>query len=205
MNSSSLTKRSAFTLVEVVISISVLSIVLFSMTALTITSIRSNQANINRLTAYYLAQEAVEGFRNMRDSNWMQNYSWDGSGDAVGNGLNDWGVTFDAEGFYVLSYQPGVPWALSYALDVDLLTNPSPQLYFIEDDLENVYYVHKGGNFYDFGTYEETFYSRYIELEYPDPTKDYFEITAVVSWNEYGETRSVDVSTQLSDWREGPL
>ena len=43
----------------------------------------------------YLAQESLEALRFMRDSNWLQNYSWDG-GEAL------WGTNIaDANGLYL--------------------------------------------------------------------------------------------------------
>src|SRR3989338_2970129 len=89
--------KSAFTLVETIMGITILTIVLVATTVLTLTSIQANAANIHRLTAYYLAQEGLEGFRNMRDSNWMQNHVWN-------EGKRFFGVDFNMTGYYVLNY-----------------------------------------------------------------------------------------------------
>ena len=158
--------------------ITVLTIVLVATTVLTLTSIQANAANIHRLTAYYLAQEGLEGFRNMRDSNWMQNHVWN-------EGTRFWGVDFNKEGYYVLNYGladsgSGSPWTLAYfhsvdeALDADVSAN---------------------GN-----------YRRYLTVEVPkNGDEDLMEVTAKVVWMDRSRERSLEVSTELTDWKEGPL
>lgn len=168
-------KTSAFTLVEIILGITVLSIVLVGITVLTLTSIQANAANVHRLTAYYLAQEGVEGFRTMRDSNWMQNYVWN-------EGKVLWGADFSQEGFYVLTYQPDgpAPWALSYFG-------------------ANREWAETAGAV-------EDIFTRTVEVSFPDESnKDLMEVTAVVSWRERSRDTSVEVSTEFTDWREGPL
>jgi hypothetical protein len=169
--------KSAFTLVEIILGITVLTIVLVAITVLTLTSIRANGANIHRLTAYYLAQEGVEGVRNMRDSNWMQNHVWN-------EGAKFWGTDFNKEGYYVLNYLEspgldGVPWTLRF--------------FDSEDSARAVGEVRDG-------------YTRYIHVTFPDiNNEDLMEVTAIVEWQNYAGLAVTEVSTQLTDWREGPL
>lgn len=69
-------KNRAFTLIEVVISVSVVSILLTAVYGLIITTINTNQRNLHTFQATMLANEGLEVVRYMRDSNWLQNYSW---------------------------------------------------------------------------------------------------------------------------------
>ena len=201
MNNSS--KTQAFTLVEVIIGIMVLSIVMFSITVLTITVIQANQANINKLTAYYLAQESLEGMRNVRDSNWSQNHSWNSGGSIYSS--FDWGADFDADGYYTVDYQANgsadtPPWTVSaWASEASAMS--AGVLYRAEDSAGDLFYVHDTTGFVDTTL---TPYSRYLALTY-DPVEDIFQVTAIVFWEEHNRDREVQVSTQLSDWREGPI
>lgn len=197
---------SAFTLVEVVIGVAVLSIVMFSITILTITSIRANEANIHKLTAYYLGQEALEGIRNVRDSNWLQNHAWNSGGSAYSP--FSWGTDFSSDGYYTIEYVPNgngstPPWELEYlgaVLPADIDSNA--MLYRAEDPvLGDVFYLH------DLGAYAGNpfFYHRYLHIDYDDVEEGVFQVTAYVYWSEHEIDRSVVVSTELSDWRQGPI
>ena len=200
--------QSAFTLVEVIIGITILTIVLVAIAVLTITAIRINRANINRLTSYYLAQEGLEGFRNMRDSNWAQNYSWNGGDPFWGSDFTnvDGAGTFHETLYYVLDYEPevtftglqmdGSPWRLQspYLSSEDALSHA--QLFW-----EDGHYTHVNS-----ASAVPSFYSRYMEVTYDEGEgADRAQITAVVVWQENGEDRSIEVSTELTDWKEGPL
>ncbi len=182
--------KSAFTLVEVIIGVAILSIVMASITVLTIVSIQANQANVNRLTGYYLAQEGLEGLRNMRDSNWLQNYGW-----ARNAG---WGIDFESDGYYTVDYQPHAtqPWVLSQVTD----TTVGTELTLVKDSSEKVFYVHD----VDISWTElSSKFNRYIEVTHV--SEGILQATAVVFWDDHGRTIEVEVSTELTDWREGPI
>jgi len=65
-----------FTLTEVLIGISILAVAIVSATNLLITSVESNKNNVKTLQAFYYAQEGIEAFRNIRDTNWLHNQDW---------------------------------------------------------------------------------------------------------------------------------
>ncbi|MBU2524618.1 hypothetical protein KKG71_05510, partial [Patescibacteria group bacterium] len=71
--------KRAFTIVEVLIGITVISLTIVSITGLVVRTIQANTANMNSFVASQLAQEGLEITRNMRDSNWMRNLDWLGS------------------------------------------------------------------------------------------------------------------------------
>jgi len=184
--------QSAFTLVEVIIGVAILSIVMSSITVLTIVSIQANQANVNRLTGYYLAQEGVEGLRNLRDSNWLRNYGWDGN--------SEWGSDFGSEGYYKIDYLPGLdpPWKLTFGGTV--LANLDSTLYLVNHN-GNRFYVHDPSTWTD---YETTKFNRHLHVV-PDADEEMLQVTAVVFWDDHGREIEVQVSTRLTDWREGPI
>lgn len=172
-------------MVEVVIGVAILSIVMASITVLTIVSIQANQANVNRLTAYYLAQEGLEGLRNLRDTNWLQNYGWD--------------LNFDVSGIYKIDYQPDgdPPWELTPMTDATQDSTLS-----LVNDAGKSFYVHDTSAW---GGGADSRFSRYLYVEHHDVAEDVCEVMAVVYWDDHGRANSVEVSTLLSDWREGPI
>lgn len=197
---------SGFTLAEVVIGISLLSVVLIAMTTLTISSIRANQANIFRLTSFYLAQEGIEGLRNVRDSNWLQNYTWNEGGSDF------WGSDFSTDGYYVIDYYPfadstdsnSAPWSLTYLGFSEADLDDSIQLYLAENSISGMqFYLHDTSS--SLFNYEETVYQRYLYISYPDPDEGILEVTVTMLWQDHGRDRSLEVSSQLTNWREGPI
>ena len=68
--------RSGFSLLEVLAAIGLVSIGLVAMLSLVIKTIATEPVLKNKIIATYLAQEGVEGVRNIRDSNWLKNLSW---------------------------------------------------------------------------------------------------------------------------------
>jgi type II secretory pathway pseudopilin PulG len=202
----------AFTLVEVVLGMTILSVVMMAITSLAVVSMRANRSNIHRLTAYYLAQESLEGLRNVRDSNWLQNYTWNEGASAVG-GAAYWGDAFDGDGYYLIDYVPwttsaeenSAPWTLTYlGSDASALDEDTGTLYLATSSSEFVFYLHDNTQTTQY-TYEDSGYRRTLALSYSATGEDWVEVTATVYWVDYGEERSVEVSTVLSDWREGPI
>lgn len=69
--------RAAFTLVETIIAISVIGLVVTAAFQLTQSSLKIGANTMQKLTAFHLAEEGLEITRNMRDSNWIANLTWD--------------------------------------------------------------------------------------------------------------------------------
>jgi len=68
--------KRGFTLTEVLIGISILTVAIVSATNLLVTIVQSNKNNVKTLQAFYYAQEGIEAFRNIRDTNWLHNQDW---------------------------------------------------------------------------------------------------------------------------------
>lgn len=70
-------KKNGFSLIETVIALTVVAVVLTGSARFLFTLISSTNANQDRITATYLAQECLELTRNIRDTTWKQNLPWD--------------------------------------------------------------------------------------------------------------------------------
>lgn len=88
-----------FTIPEVLISLTILTMVIFTVTSLVVSIIRTNKENIDTLVAYGLAQEALEGIRNIRDSDWLLGAGFDGNlSGSSGAGNAVWGTYLNPVG-----------------------------------------------------------------------------------------------------------
>jgi len=89
------TKRAqkGFTLPEIIISISVLTMTITAATSIMVSVLRSNTDNLDNLTAYGLAQEGIEVMRNIRDSNWVLGLDFAGETGNSENFAKVWGAS----------------------------------------------------------------------------------------------------------------
>lgn len=217
--------KKGFTLIEVMVSISVIILVVFAATDLLISIIRSNASNMNTLVAYGLAQEGLEGIRNIRDSDWLLNGAFNGT---VGRwGATPWGTSFqltpgDSQYFTIdsqvpdtlqvtsaLQLQTVAPWKLvPLDKEKDYGASEATRLYkAVAGTLKEVHYTHAPSrNATPFHRYvvvtpEVHFISAY------NPLKGFkkMRVSSIVEWEEYGRRRQVRLDTELTDWKEGVL
>jgi len=205
------TKKSTagFTVVEVVIAIIILTLGLVASVSLIVSTLRANETSLNHLTAANLAQEGLEAIRNIRDSNWLQNYPWNSGGDANFGREGGWNSDFSksvfganpAEGIYFIiepQLNEIVPWKLT-EIDghTDLVANSKMKLN------ENGIYNYTNGS--------NTIFSRYLKISYLDENNDLIadfkdqkiKVESKVIWpnkrNNFTELNSV---TYLTNWKE---
>lgn len=207
--------KKGFSLPEVIIAITILVLIIVTATNLLISSMGANVVNTNKIIAYNLAQEAIEGLRNIRDNNWIHNQYWRGSEKRL------FGVSFEDDGKYIIrknhnlktveecrvlkdqsntvsAVQNAAPWQLSN------YTENESQLYMSEDGVNE--YTHQPTN-------KTSKFRRYLEIEtipYDLATSENedqlkISVTAVVEWLDKGEYEELRVSTILTDWKAGPL
>ncbi len=69
-----------FTLTEVMIGIMILTVAIVSASNLLVGLVNTNENNLTTLQAHYYAVEGIEAVRNIRDTNWLHNRDWLGSG-----------------------------------------------------------------------------------------------------------------------------
>lgn len=225
--------KQAFSLVEVIVAFSVLTVVIVAATNLLVTIVRGNTGNVNTTVAYGLAQEGLEAVRNVRDSNWLLGADFQGRlGGSTGKCLWAGGVCFpDTVGVkkdFSLQFRQvktlGLttvtsdqipdysPWQFKDVTPSNPSDDPSfteTQLYFESAaDGQGVWYQ----PCFTICTLKPSLYSRYVEvspLSYgSDGTsmkvKKYL-VTAVVRWFEIGRPREVRLSTELTDWKGGAM
>lgn len=102
--------KKAFTLIEVVIALTMLTIMFTAVYGLVISTINVNQRNAHTFQATMLANEGLEAMRFLRDSNWLQNYSFDRG--------------FEAEGIIYLTEESVAPyWRISTQVEEINLDN----------------------------------------------------------------------------------
>ena len=208
---SRLRTRDGFTLLELIISFSVMSIVVFGATSLYVTSIRSNAAQVEKFIAYNLAQEGLEGVRNIRDTYFRQSLPWDGSDTSVS--LVDKPFI---DGTYVISRKISLPVIQSFQSgNKDSVKSSMPWIFKAlsqkEDGLiyevhaqENAgvpYYVNKMDSLPADST--PTMYNRSITLSKIDQNR--MLVVAHVEWVDHGIPKFLDLTTELTNWKQRPF
>ena len=216
------TTKGGFTLPELLVAMSVIVLVIFASTNLVISIIRSNTNNINTMIAYGLAQEGIEGIRNIRDSNWLLGAGFDGRL----KGTEIWGDTFGKSEdlkFFIIDLG-SLATATGEVNSPSSLSNNTP--WEIEGIEENEFESHKtkikkfmineqSGEFrygHSLGEQpgEETPFYRYLEIykvqtPYDDNGTEVnkYRVACIVEWMEFGRSRSVRLDTELTDWYQG--
>ncbi len=172
-------KNSGFTLLETLASISVLAFVITGPLTLASYVIRSASISQNQFTAFYLAQEAIEYIKNLRDNNaltgktnWLDGLAPSGSG----NGLcrNDKGCTVDIP-YNNIDQCPG--------------SGDCPKMRYSSD----TGFYHQNTSF---GT--ESSFTRKIKLEYVRAYEE--KITITLSWQEKFGSKSFTLEENILNW-----
>lgn len=219
MNRIHKTKKGGFTLPEVIVSIAVLVVVIFAVTNLVVSIIRTNSENIHTLAAYGLAQEGLEAVRNIRDSNWLLGARYSGKLGALEQAV--WGAalpdTHGESGYYIVKYgvferspnNPGIGEISSVASwkleKVDDSASEEAALYrTVDENTDEVRYEHAD---LFVGEEEKTPFRRYVFIENISPSFDFeiMRVTSVVTWKESSRDKEVRLVTELTDWNQGQL
>lgn len=190
---------------EILIAVAVLATTLTAMATLVIVTMRANQSNINTLQAYYLAEQGLEAMRNVRDSNWLQNYSWN-KGFACTADDEEVYLTieedvaaqvplFDFGGarMFAAFGENNDPWEINLISSIDL--EAGTRIYKVFEP--EGYYRYT----YDDANSEATIFYRYIKVYY-ETCDGEAEVSSVVFWNERSGDREVVLTTYLTDWKQ---
>ena len=164
------------TLLELMVTVAVISIGVVGIFHLIQNTILSASSVRLRITATYLAQEGVELVKNVRSTNWIKEKdSW-------------------LSGMLFCSGTHGCEMAYNDSNDGSLREVLS------EEDL-NYLKINNYG-FYGYETGIETLFKRqiYVEQENIDGV-DVAKVTAKVSWQERGNDHQVEVVSVLRNWR----
>lgn len=210
-------RRSGFTLLELIISFGVMAIVVFGAASIYVTSIRANSSSVQRFIAYSLAQEGLEGVRNIRDSYFRQSLSWNGS-DTVAQLVDAKFLPGQYRIYRKMSSQI-VP--LMSADDASLVKNASPWVFQVctEKDCDQLYQIHDGGVPYYIHQGNvalqgatETMYRRKIVLSFlkndgsaSETVTDRMQVVAHIDWKDRGIDKSLELTTELTNWKQRPF
>jgi len=167
-----------FTLLEVILAITVLtlatggSLVLISQTLSSVSQIQS------RLIASYLLQEGMEIIKNIRDSNWLKGNDFDNGLDA-----GDWEIDYNGTALASCSFP------------CDYNNN----LRFLKTD--GGFYNYSEGQDSKFKR-KITISDKQDLDDPPDGKMDRFKISLEVFWKEKGETYSIKIQEFLYNWNK---
>ncbi|OGZ18668.1 MAG: hypothetical protein A2175_00015 [Candidatus Nealsonbacteria bacterium RBG_13_42_11] len=168
-------KNKSFTLLEVILAISVLTLAVGGSFGLLQQTLLAASLASSKLTATYLAQEGIEIVRNIRDNNWLLqevdesgNVSWKAGLIVESNPVNYYEAIYD-----------------------------SPSLILLSGDTKNLYINNDGFYSYDEnGT--KTKFKRIITIE---DNGDYLNVAVKVEWQErIGGIQNIEARELLYNW-----
>lgn len=169
-------KVPGFTLFETLISIGILSLMLFGAVNLITQMLISTDHNKNVVTASYMLQECMELTRNLRDSLWKQNLDWD--------------CAF-GEGTYRIDSEERSGFDLADTC-LERLDGESVYLYEVPDgSVDESFQIH-------WGEVEPYFYRK---LQFADGLEEGSQkVSCEVWWHERGNREELKMSMQLTNW-----
>ncbi|MFH1233130.1 MAG: type II secretion system protein [Patescibacteria group bacterium] len=168
-------KQKGFTIIELMVCVSVISIGLIGVLSLVTQNIQAQSINKNSLIAAQLSQEGIELVRNIRDKNWLTSgYSWK-HGAGIGTDSD-----IIQDGSYIIDY----------------LTTINQDVNAIDDDRAK-FYLNSNGYYTHTSTASSTVFSRLISVS---DNGDYVDIKSAVNWKEHGNNHSYVAEVYLYDW-----
>lgn len=184
-------RTAGFTLVETLVVMVILATVMMAASGLASTVVQSAAKNQARVQAIYLTQECTELLRNVRDSSWRQNLSWQ--------------CPFTEPGQAPQVYDASNPAHRVYAIWPTRLTqNPVPdcRTYLgvkIESrDIDNTtLYESPTGLTHEAGGAASGF-QRYFTIDAYDPDAESIDLTCHTVW----PNGQVQMTQRLTNWRQ---
>jgi len=178
-------KKNSFTLLEVILAITVLTLAVGGSFVLISQTIASISVVQSKLIASYLAQEGIEIVKNIRDTNWLKFPLWD-------QGLEG-GDCWEGD------YQTGAP------PDYPSFTScPFPYQY---DNLRFLGIDENGFYGYSYLPENKTIFKRKITIsdkvdldDPPDGEMDKLKVSVEVLWAERGKLHSITAQEYLYNW-----
>lgn len=176
-----------FTLIETLVAISLLTIAIVAPMSLTMQSLSSAYYARDQVTAFFLAQEAIEGVRAVRDANILLTALGTPT-DLLTHIPSTTGQAFTIDMSQFTS--EGIPYMSEPCSGAcpPLQTNPAP------GPGEDAFFGYRAG-------WEDTIFTRTIVAEYVDSNPDELQVSATVSWTTGGfQTRSFTLTENLYRW-----
>jgi len=175
------TKTKAFTLVETLVAIAILTLAVAGAFSAAQSGIASSTYSKNQVVAFYLAQEAVEQIRNMRDNNGLQKEYW-----LTGISAN----VSDPCWFGTFCYaNPTATWPGPFL--IRCLTN-SQSCPLLKQTSTGIYTTTGSSN-------PDTIFRRGIQLTLINPHE--VSISVTVTWSQGITTRTFTIRENIFDWQ----
>ncbi len=162
-----------FTLIETLVAVTVLTMIIIGPLGLATKSISASLLSQNQITAFYLAQEAIEYVINIRDNNFLQGANW----------LNGLSPCWSANGCYA---------------DI-----PNNTLNGCSATCLKIKYDESGGYYYNYQTGQDTIFTRVVKIDKNVPgNTDEAKIEVTVSWPEkFGGQKSFTLQKNIFYWK----
>jgi len=161
--------KKAFTLIEIIVVLFIISLALLGIISLIVQSIRAQDYNKKVVIANQLSQEGIELIRQVRDNNWKNSVPFY-------TNLSD---TIGLRNTYYMDYNDSLP---------NLLIN--------SDD--SVLQINANGFFVHSNLYDDSIFSRDIQVELVDTT--HLRVISTVYWTSLGISQDYATETLLYDW-----
>ena len=166
-------KNKSFTLIEVILAISIFTLVIGGSFVLIQQTVNAVSLANSKLVAFYLAQEGIELVRNVRDNNWLKQrtspaVSWDDD-----LSVGDWEIDYDD--LVLVQYQ-----------------NPGRPLYYAST---TGFYFYSNNPLPD---YVKTGFTRKINIS--QTGNDDLYVKVQVQWTEKNRVHNVKVDEHLYNW-----
>ena len=170
--------RSAFTLLETVTVLFIISVGLIGVLSLTIKSANVQNENKNLFIASQLAQEGLELVRNVRDTNWILSTSsapiaWDRYIEGNASGQR-----------YRIDYVNFIPTSVNDISEARLQRQSTGS--------EAGFFLHDSGQ-------PDSIFSRLITITSSTSTAE--TVSSLVVWEENGKVSTYKLETMLYDWK----
>lgn len=209
-------RKKAFTLIETLVAISILTIALTGPLAVIAQALKSSYFARDQITAYYLAQEAVEYIRNLRDINglkgidastaeeWLDNIAIDPS-DPTTSLINAYTVAGESDSIKATLTRTGTGYTLTRCGPTcpPLKINPT---YSTETPTSEVLYGDSGSSVDSIFTREIVFsepppYNNPPDETIVNPVEREVIITVRVKWRNSTGQGSVSIREHLTNWQ----
>lgn len=169
-----------FTLVEVMVVVSIAVVGLLGISSLSMQNIQVQNINNDELVASMLAQEGVELMRNIRDNNWINLPYTEWGTNVLNLHAGETNATSTIDYLSPINYNVG---------NIDPLYHNSARLYI---DPAGEYYSHAVA-----GATPTKFY-RYIETS---QISDAIKVVCHVNWRSGGRDHNYSIESHLYHWR----
>lgn len=182
------TKKSGFTLLEVIVAIFILTVGVGGSFVLIQQTLSASLMVRSRLIAAYLAQEGIEIVRNIRDNNWLeQRESFETPPEPLWNdGLDNC-----------------LPPTNCCEADckTDMPPSKTPLTPVVGCSFNNLRYLNIDNNgFYSYSGGAQTKFKRKISIEQVEDNK--IKVVVIVQWKEKNKTHQIEVVEHITNWYE---